>query len=583
MSRRIQILPEPVAQAIAAGEVVERPASVVKELMENALDAGACRISVELKAGGLQLIRVIDDGEGIDPEDVPVALHRYATSKIQNPEDLFAIQTLGFRGEALPSIAAVSQLTIKTRVPGSVSGTQLICEGGEVKRLTEAGCPAGTEVEVKNLFYNIPVKRKFVKSIPTELRHSLNHFLRLSLAHPSVSFQFAHEGRTLYAYPRTDAPGVRVEAILGKEIYRHLRPVEFEDGEIHLRGFVSLPSFSRGSGDGIYLYVNRRFIKDRVIYKAILEAYRHVLPGGRFPVVILFMSLPPSSIDVNVHPTKAEVKFKDSERIFRTVQGALTSALVSPDAPGERDDGLGERDHAASLNEVSPLASTEPFPFSFPGVGGDRETASVVREAVTTGWEREPPPPFRILGQVQATYILCEGAEGLILIDQHAAHERLLYERYKKDHETGSLPVESLLIPIPMELSAEEFLVLMSYREEVKSMGFEVDVIGERMAAIRTLPKLTEPFDPKGMLREFLEELSFVKREGKGREAIHPMLVSLACHSAIRANFVLRREEMEELVGALRPFHPSLTCPHGRPVFFVLSPEELARQFKRKG
>jgi DNA mismatch repair protein MutL len=582
MPRKIQILPEPVAQAIAAGEVIERPASVVKELMENALDAGASKIAVELKAGGLQLIRVLDNGEGIDPEDVPMALQRYATSKIQRSEDLFAIQTLGFRGEALPSIAAVSQLTIKTRVPRSVSGTQLICEGGEVRSTTEVGCPVGTEVEVKNLFYNIPVKRKFVKSIQTELRHSLNHFLRLSLAHPSVSFKFVHEGRILYEYLKTDSPMVRVEAILGREIYGHLQPIEFEEGETHLRGFASLPSFSKGNGDGIYLYVNRRFIKDRMIYKAILEAYRHVIPGGKFPVVILFITLPPSAIDVNVHPTKAEVKFKDPDRIFRMVQGALSSAMTSSGSLKKQEDvgdGMGQ---PPSLNEFPSLETTKAYPMRLPLVGGDREAVTVVREAWTPEWEVERKTPFRILGQVQATYILCEGTEGLILIDQHAAHERLLYEKYKKDQEIGSIPTEKLLIPIPMELSTEESFVLMSYLEEVESMGFEIDAIGERMVAIRTIPKLTEPFDPKGMVREFLEELSFLKREGKGSEAIHKMLVSLACHSAIRGNFVLRREEMEGLVGALHPFHHSLTCPHGRPVFFVISPEELARQFKRK-
>jgi DNA mismatch repair protein MutL len=583
MPKKIQILPESVAQAIAAGEVIERPASVVKELMENALDAGASKIAVELKAGGLQLIRVLDDGEGIDPEDVPVALQRYATSKIQRSEDLFAIHTLGFRGEALPSIAAVSQMTIKTRIPHSVSGTQLLCEGGEIRSTTEVGCPVGTEVEVKNLFYNIPVKRKFVKSIQTELRHSLNHFLRLSLAHPSVSFKFVHEGRILYEYLKTDSPRIRVEAILGREIDGHLQPIEFEEGETHLRGFASLPSFSKGNGDGIYLYVNRRFIKDRMIYKAILEAYRHVIPGGRFPVVILFMTLPPSAIDVNVHPTKAEVKFKDPDRIFRMVQGALSSALASPGTLKKQEevgDGMGQ---PPSLKAFPSLGSTKPTPIPLPLGGGDGKAVTVVREAWTPEWEVERKTPFRILGQVQATYILCEGAEGLILIDQHAAHERLLYEKYKKDHESGSIPAEKLLLPIPMELSTEESFVLMSYLEEVESMGFEIDAIGERMVAIRTIPKLTGPFDPKGMVREFFEELSFVKREGKGREAIHRMLVSLACHSAIRANFVLRREEMEGLVGALHPFHHSLTCPHGRPVFFVISPEELARQFKRRG
>ncbi|MGQ9645521.1 MAG: DNA mismatch repair endonuclease MutL [Thermodesulfobacteriota bacterium] len=582
MSRKIHVLPEAVAQAIAAGEVIERPASVVKELMENALDAGASEISVELKAGGLQLIRVFDNGEGIAPEDVPVALQRYATSKIERSEDLFSVQTLGFRGEALPSIAAVSQMTIKTRVPGSMSGRQAVCEGGEIRNLSEVGCPVGTEVEVKNLFYNIPVKRKFVKSIQTELRHSLSHFLRLSLAHPSVSFRFFHEGRLLHEVVKTDSPRVRVEAILGSEIASHLHPVAFEEGEIRLRGFASLPSFSKGNGDGIYLYVNRRFVKDRMIYKAILEAYRHLLPSGRFPVAILFVNLPPSAIDVNVHPTKAEVKFKDPESVFRVVVGALSSALPAPPSFTKKKEAADEEGAHLSFGGAPDPGWAQSSFVSTSLFDQDRQTPFVVKEAGAPAWGVEKSSPLRILGQVRNTYILCDGDEGLVLIDQHAAHERLLYEKYKKAHEAGAIPVERFLLPVPMELSTEESFVLMSYHEEMASMGFEIDGIGERMVAIRAIPKLTEPFDPKGLVRELLEELSFLKREGTGREPIHKMLVSLACHSAIRANSVLRREEMEGLVEALHPFSSSLTCPHGRPVFFILSSEDLAKQFKRK-
>jgi DNA mismatch repair protein MutL len=583
MPKKIQILPEDVAQAIAAGEVIERPASVVKELMENGIDSGASEIAVELRAGGLQLIRVSDNGEGIDPEDIPVALQRYATSKIRRSEDLFAIRTLGFRGEALPSIAAVSQMTIKTRVVHSLSGKRLVCEGGEIKSVTEVGCPVGTEVEVRNLFYNIPVKRKFAKSIQTELRHSLNHFLRLSLSHPSLSFKFSHDGRVLYEHLKTDSLMVRVEMLLGGEVYRHLQPIEFVDGENHLKGVASLPSFSKGNGEGIYLYVNQRFIKDRMIYKAILEAYRHVIPAKRFPVVVLFMTLPPSAIDVNVHPTKAEVKFRDSERIFHIVQGTLASALASPRALTRREDAADQRGQQSSLGGRPDPRMTKLHPLPFPLIEGDKEVPPVVRERRAPEWEAENTPLLRLLGQVQATYILCEGEEGLVLIDQHAAHERLLFEQYKRAYETGSLPSERLLIPIPMELSTEESFVLMSHLEDFQSMGFEIDWIGERMVAIRTLPKLAEPFDPQGMVRELLEELSFVKREGKGTETVLKMLVTLACHSAIRGNFVLRREEMDKLVEALYPFNHSLTCPHGRPVFFVIPPEELARQFKRQG
>ena len=327
MPRKIEVLPESISQIIAAGEVIERPASVVKELMENAIDAGSLEITVELKAGGLQLIRVVDNGEGMDQEDVPVAFQRYATSKIKNAEDLYAIHTLGFRGEALPSIAQVSKMTLQTKTPHSLSGTKVICEGGEIKTISERGCPIGTEVEVKHLFYNIPVKRKFLKSVRSELRYALNHFLRLSLSHPTISFKFIHDGRTLHEHLKTESPLVRIEAIFGKEIYRHLQPIGFEEGGIWISGFASLPSFSKRNAEGIYFYVNQRFVKDRMIYKAILDAYRHILPSNQFPVVILFINLPPSTVDVNVHPTKAEVKFKDPERVYQAVFAAIRMVL----------------------------------------------------------------------------------------------------------------------------------------------------------------------------------------------------------------------------------------------------------------
>jgi DNA mismatch repair protein MutL len=515
----------------------------------------------------------------MDPEDVPVAFQRYATSKIQKAEDLYTIHTLGFRGEALPSIAAVSQMTMKTRTSRSMIGTKAVCEGGELKTISEVGCPIGTEVEVKNLFFNIPVKRKFLKSIQTELRYSLNHFLRLSLSHPSISFKFLHDGRTLHEHPKTESAMVRLEAILGKEIYQHLQPIGFEDGEMRITGFASLPSFSKGNGDGIYLYVNRRFIKDRVIYKAIVEAYRHIIPAGRFPVAVLFIHIPPSSIDVNVHPTKAEVKFRDPERIFRTVQGALSSLHALPSPPEHGASELGQKDRSTFRGMPSPIQQYPAHLSPSEGGGGD---IPMMRETLRPEWIVDKTMELRILGQVQGTYIVCEGGKGLIVIDQHAAHERLLFERYKKEFEGRSIISERLLIPIAMELSTEESFVLMSYQEVFQSIGFEIDPIGERTYAIQSIPRWIHPGDPKEIIREILDELSFVKREGKGAQPIRTMLVTLACHSAIRGNAVLRKEELAELVESLSSFNTSVTCPHGRPVFFVIPLEELAKQFKRK-
>jgi DNA mismatch repair protein MutL len=568
MPGRIQVLPEHISQTIAAGEVIERPASIVKELMENAIDAGSTEIIVELKTGGLQLIRVYDNGEGIDPEDVPLALQRYATSKIRKAEDLFAIHTLGFRGEALPSIASVSKVTIKTRILNSISGMNVVCEGGEIKSISEVGCPPGTEVEVQNIFYNVPVKRKFLKSIPSELRYCLNHFLRLSLSHPSISFKFIHDGRLLQEHLKTESPLVRIEAILGREMVDHLQRCEFDDGEIRISGFTSLPSIAKGNSDGIYLYVNQRFVKDRMIYKAIIETYRHVLPTNKFPVTILFITIPPYAVDVNIHPTKAEVKFRDPEKVFRAVTETLRSI----------HEGKGFQ------TEVVPTFPSMKPPFTYQPLieGLEGGSTSMVREEGGFEWRVESKSPFRILGQVQGTYIVCEGERGLIIIDQHAAHERVLFNQYKNKYETKSIVSEKFLMPIPMELSAEESLVLDSHLETLESMGFEIDSIGERVYAIRSKPSWVDQKDLKAIVREILDELTFLKREGKGAEAIDRILITMACHSAIRANLALRREEMEELLKSLYPFNLSITCPHGRPIFFQFPLDELAKQFKRK-
>jgi DNA mismatch repair protein MutL len=551
MLRKIQVLPQSVSQVIAAGEVVERPGSVVKELMENAVDAGSSEIIVELKAGGLQLIRVVDRGEGMDQEDVPLAFQRYATSKITKAEDLFAIRTLGFRGEALPSICQVSKVTLQTKTNHSISGTKVICEGGEITHISEIGCPIGTEVEVERLFYNIPVKRKFLKSIRSELRSALNHFLRLSLSHPEISFRLIHDGRTLHEYPKTESVSDRIAAILGKEIYPHLLPIRFENGEIEVSGFASLPSLARRNAESISFFLNQRFIKDRVIYKAVMDAYRHVLPGSQFPVVILFISLPPSAVDVNVHPTKAEVKFQNPDKVYQAVFGAVRMGL-----------------------EEGP-------PTSF-FASGKEEEIPTVREGEGLPWKASPKWHYTVLGQIQGTYIVCEGGGNLVFIDQHAAHERILFEKFKREYENRSMTCEKLLVPILMELSAEDSYILESTAEILKEIGFEIEPVGQKLFAIRSVPSFIDQRDPRGFIREILDELAFLEKGAKGDEAIHRLLVTLACHTAVRANFLLRREEMDRLVEDLIPFHSSTTCPHGRPVFFILPLDELGKQFKRK-
>jgi len=583
MPRKIQVLPQSISQAIAAGEVVERPASVVKELMENAVDAGSSEITVELGAGGLQLIRVVDSGEGMDQGDVPLAFQRYATSKIRNAEDLYDIHTLGFRGEALPSICQVSKMTLQTRTRHSISGTKVICEGGEIKSISETGCPIGTEVEVKQLFYNIPVKRKFLKSIRSELRSALNHFLRLSLSYPKISFKFIHDGRTLHEYLKTESPLVRIEAIFGKEIHSHLEPIEFEGEGIRISGYASLPSISKRNAESIFFYVNQRFIRDRMIYKAILDAYRHILPNNQFPVVILFIVLPPYAVDVNVHPTKAEVKFQNPDRVYQAVLASVRMVLQEGPSRLEEMAPVGE-EKAWGFHRSAPSSLFRQEDPSVPSffMSGKEEGVLTVQDEGGLPWKPEEKWAYTILGQIQGTYILCEGEGNLIFIDQHAAHERILFEKFKKEYEKRSIASERLLLPILMEFSAEESYILESGGEALKEIGFEIERVGEKLFAIRSIPSFIDQKDPKEFVREVLDELSFLEKGKKGDEATQTLLVALACHSAVRANSLLRREEIDGLVKSLIPFHRSTTCPHGRPIFFVLPLEELGKQFKRK-
>ena len=438
-------------------------------------------------------------------------------------------------------------------------------------------------MEVKQLFYNIPVKRKFLKSIRSELRSALNHFLRLSLSHPKISFKFIHDGRTLHEYPKTEFPLVRIEAIFGKDVYSHLEPIEFDDEGIRISGYASLPSISKRNSDSILFYVNQRFIKDRIIYKAVLDAYRHVLPSNQFPVVILFIVLPPSAVDVNVHPTKAEVKFQNPDRVYRTVLASVRMVLqegpsrVEEMAPaGEgRERGFHGSAHSSLFRQEGPSA-----PSFF--MTGKEEGILTVQDEGGLPWKPEEKWAYTILGQIRGTYILCEGEGNLIFIDQHAAHERILFEKLRNEYENRSMASERLLLPILMEFSTEESYILESGGEALKEIGFEIERMGEKLFAIRSIPSFIDQKDPKEFLREVLDELSFLEKGKKGDEAIHTLLVALACHSAVRANSLLRREEIDKLVKSLTPFHRSTTCPHGRPIFFILPLEELGKQFKRK-
>jgi DNA mismatch repair protein MutL len=422
-----------------------------------------------------------------------------------------------------------------------------------------------------------------LKSIRSELRSALNHFLRLSLSHPKISFKFIHDGRILHEHPKTESPWVRIEAIFGKEIYPHLQPIGFEEGEMRISGFASLASFSKRNADSIYFYVNQRFIKDRMIYKAVLDAYRHILPSNQFPVAILFIALPPSEVDVNVHPTKAEVKFKDPDRVYQAVFAAIRRVLEEGPSRGEEMVSTGAKREWGFPRSAHPsFLGQEPVaPLSFL-MTGKEEGILTVQDRGGSPWKVEEKWPYTVLGQIRGTYILCEGGGNLIFIDQHAAHEKILFEKFKKEYENRSVVSEKLLLPIFIELSAEDSCILELAGEAMKELGFEIELVGEKLFALRSIPPMIGQKDPKQFVRELLDDLSHLGKQGKGEDAIHTLLVTLACHTAVRGNFILKREEIDKLMEDLIPFHPSTTCPHGRPIFFVLPLEELKRQFKRK-
>jgi DNA mismatch repair protein MutL len=429
-------------------------------------------------------------------------------------------------------------------------------------------------VEVRDLFYNVPVKRKFLRSIRAELRQVLSQFLKLSLSVPSSAFKLIHDDRTLHELIPGESGTVRVEAILGRETYEHLQPLEYEDGEMKISGYASLPSFSRGNGDGIYLYVNGRCVKDRLLYKAITEAYRRVIPEGRFPVTVLFVAVPPSAVDVNVHPTKAEVKFRDPDRVFRMVNEALRSLQGGGFLREERFP-LEDR------GKVPAFAPLRTVPGSWGKREGEGQEIFLVRERPKPEWETMPEGPTRFLGQAYDTYLIWETEEGLLFADQHAAHERLLFEKYRAAYETSSIPVARLLFPVLIELSAEESFLLGSSLPEFQALGFEIDGAGERMYALRSVPAMLDQKDLPEIIREILHELSSLTPVKKGTETLFDLLLSAACHTAVRGHAKLGREEIEGLMKGLAELPPAATCPHGRPIFFFLSRGELNKQFKR--
>lgn len=595
MSTHIKILPENLTNKIAAGEVVERPASVVKELVENALDAGCSEVVVEIESGGRKLIRVTDNGSGMTREDALLSLERHATSKIATDADLFQLATLGFRGEALPSIASVARFTLASREEGRIEGTEIYAEGGRIKEVKACGMAQGTVVSVRNLFFNTPARLKFMKSVETETGHVGEFLTRLAVSRPAVRFTYMSDGRTVFRVLNSDLRE-RVTALLGKSLAADLYPVDFDSEGITVKGLVAPPECSRSAGTHLYTYINGRFIRDRVVQHAILQSYRNFMERGRYPVVFLFITVEPGEVDVNVHPTKHEVRFREQGRVHDAIQNAVASLLRT--TPWIRSAGEG-RDIVAPIS----LPTTSPAAQRIDGVRESlaRYAAQPPRQE-TIAVPTQPPRPvssgtdthlaeagpagyfsgLAVLGQFNAAYILCQDGTDLVLIDQHAAHERVAFERLKTEFGAGRVESQGLLFPETVELSFRETATLGEHSIEIGRLGYELEAFGGATWLVKSVPRLLSGGEYLRTLRDILEELAGLGRSGSFADALQKILARIACHSVVRGSHALANREICALLAQMDATEFSSNCPHGRPVFRRIGLAEVEKMFKRQ-
>ncbi len=569
----IKILDQAVVARIAAGEVVERPASVVKELVENSLDAAARQISVEVSGGGVGLIRVSDNGTGIAAGEVELAFQRYATSKISGLDDLESIASLGFRGEALPSIAAVAEVDIVTCARGESTGHYLNLKEGAAVKQGRQGHPPGTTITVRNLLRNVPARLKFLKSPATENSHIAHVVSQYALAFPEVKFTLSLDGRTVLRTPGSDRLIDAVIEVYGPKLAQNMLELDSSGSQwagspanpsLQVSGLVGAPAVSRASRDYLSFFVNRRWINSRLLAWAVEEAYHGLLMTGKHPVAVINISLPPGEVDVNIHPTKTEVKFQNEREIFTAVQRAVRQALLK----------------LAPVPQIEEVATAYAAPAT---TARTLWTSAISHQHPAEAPAHMPPTPafslpaLRLLGQMASSYIIAEGADGLYLIDQHAAHERILFEKIKEQLVHRAIEVQGLLEPATLEVNPRQEATLKSCYVNLAEFGFATEPFGERTYLVRTVPTLLHKKDWAGALRELLDSPPAGNRD----DWTEKITASLACHSAVRAGQVLTDDEMRELLRQLEQVAVPHTCPHGRPTMIHLSSGQLAREFGR--
>jgi len=578
----IRHLPDNLVNQIAAGEVVERPASVVKELVENALDAGATRIAVDVERGGIALVRVRDDGAGIEPDELPLALARHATSKIASLEDLAGVRSLGFRGEALPSIASVSRLRLASSVPGG-RGVEVEAVDGVISAPRPAAHPAGTTVEVRDLFYNVPARRKFLRTESTEYQHVLRTLTRLAMSRFDAGFTLTHNRREVFSLPpaaEREAQEARIARLVGDEFMANAVYVEHESAGLRLSGWLGLPTYARGQADQQYLFVNGRMVRDRLLGNAARLGYQDVMYGGRQAAYVLYVELDATQVDVNAHPQKLELRFRDGRHVhdfvFRSVERAL--AATRPDAgrsgsastatlfDGTRTPGLplAESRLPAAAGDWTALAREVPVDDGIPGSGDG--------EAPTLGYA---------LAQLHGIFILSQTADGIVLVDMHAAHERVIYEQLKAGLDSGRGERQALLVPAILPVNAEEAVLAEQHAAELAAAGLVVDRLGPERLAIREVPAALSGCDAAALLRDALADLAEHGATHRIAEKQHELLASIACRAAVRANRSMTLAEMNALLREMERTDRADQCNHGRPTWTRVSLEELDRLFLR--
>ena len=585
----IRILPDHVANKIAAGEVVDRPASVVKELVENALDAGATQIGVDVVAGGCKSITVSDNGSGMSRDDALLSVERHATSKIRDADDIENVSTLGFRGEALAAISAVAQFSLATRRADAVGGVEMVMSGGKMQDVRETGCPPGTTIHVRHLFYNIPARRKFLRSEQTELAHVRQVFLVYALSYPEVGFVLIVDGREIYRLAAGAAVEDRIRELFGVDFEKSLRPIKFHAGDITVSGYAGLPQASRADRTEQYIFINRRPAAAPMLSHALAEAYHTLLPKGRYPVLFLYIEMEPSMVDVNVHPAKKEVRFRKPAEVRDAVIDAIRQALSSP-----REYPAGTPSPVKVVTAIQPLISIPDLPksntFAYPRLPMVPSEAVKKAAAVIVPTEGQVAAPesasrpwswCRVLGQVGGLYVVMETEDGLVLMDPHAAHERLLFERYMKEITANRVSSQGLLAPLTVELLPQNAQRVRENLSLLKMMGFGISEFGGEAFLVDALPTCIGDASASDLLTAVAQSLERGGARGGTERWAEEDVAQAACKAAVKARDRLTLHEIEQLVVDLAGAEMPYTCPHGRPTVIFMSYNELHKKFGR--